>query len=156
MDSLPPPIVETGSPEPGSQAPDFVLNDLANKPLRLSDLRGRPVVLNFFASWCVPCRLELPHIREAHFRSKDEGYVVLGVAVQDSREAIQSMAKTEGLTFPVVIDGDSTVAAAYQVAGPPYTFFINGRGTIVSVVAGAMEKQTLERELKKLLGRKSS
>ena len=149
-------IVVPGSPEPGGRAPDFVLKDLANQPLRLSNLRGTPVVLNFFASWCGPCLLELPHIREAHLRSRERGYIVLGVAVQDSREAVRSLARDQDLTFPMVIDGDNTVAAAYNVAGPPYTFFVDKDGIIVSVVAGAMERQTLERELQKLLNQKSS
>ena len=80
----------------------------------------------------------------------------MGVAVQDSREAVRSLARDQDLTFPMVIDGDNTVAAAYNVAGPPYTFFVDKDGIIVSVVAGAMERQTLERELQKLLNQKSS
>jgi cytochrome c biogenesis protein CcmG/thiol:disulfide interchange protein DsbE len=144
-------IIQAGSPEPGGQAPDFALRDLDKNIVHLSDFRGKPVVLNFFASWCVPCLAEMPLIQDAHLKSGEEGYVVLGVAVQDSRAALRSLSESMGLTFLMVLDGDSSVGIAYQVLGPPATFFIDEDGEIVSVVVGTIEEETLEQELAKLL-----
>ena len=145
-------IIQAGSPEPGGQAPDFALRDLDKNIVHLSDFRGKPVILNFFASWCVPCLVEMPYIQEAHLQSEERGYVVLGVAVQDSRSALRSLSESMGLSFPMVLDGDNSVGIAYHVLGPPATFFISEDGKIVSVVAGTIEPETLEQELGKLLG----
>ena len=119
-------IIQPGSPEPGGLAPDFVLWDLERNSVRLSDLSGQPVVLNYFASWCVPCLAELPLIQEAHLQAEEKGWVVLGIAVQDSRQAVRSLSKSMGLTYPMLFDGDSSVGLAYEVIGPPATFFIDG------------------------------
>lgn len=144
-------ITESGAPVPGSQAPDFLLRDLEQNPVRLSGFRGKPVVLNFFASWCSPCLQELPIIQDAYSRAADEGFVVLGVGYQDSRWAIEELAEDAGLTFPIVIDGDNSVGQAYRVIGPPYTFFIDAAGVIIEVVSGAMEKETLQQNIDMLL-----
>ena len=146
-------MITLGEPVPGGQAPDFVLRDLQMNLIRLSDFRGAPVILNFFASWCGPCLTELPLIQEAHLKAEDQGYAVLGIVFQDSRGAVKLLAESENLTFPMVIDGDDSVGRAYRVIGPPYTFFINSNGTVVSVIAGAMEKETLEHNLTQLLAK---
>ncbi len=143
-------IVQPGSPEPGGQAPDFALRDLDKEIVRLSDFRGKPIVLNFFASWCVPCLAELPLIQDAHLKAEEAGYVVLGVAVQDSRRALRSLSESMGLTFPMVLDGDNSVGIAYQVVGPPATFFIDENGKVLSVVAGTIEEEALQQELAEL------
>ncbi len=144
-------ITEPGEAIPGGQAPDFLLRDLEQNPVRLSGFRGKPVVLNFFASWCSPCLQELPIIQDAYSKAADEGFVVLGVGYQDSRWAIEELAEDAGLTFPIVIDGDNSVGQAYRVIGPPYTFFINAAGVIMEVVSGAMEEETLRENLDMLL-----
>ncbi|MCZ6485294.1 MAG: TlpA disulfide reductase family protein [Acidobacteria bacterium] len=145
-------IIQSGVPEPGGQAPDFALLDMDKQLVRLSDFRGTPVVLNFFASWCGPCLLEMPFIQEAHLQAQEAGYVVLGVVVQDSREAVRSLADSMGLTFPMVLDGDNTVGMAFHVVGPPATFFLDENGKVISVVAGPIDEETLERELAKITG----
>lgn len=145
-------IVGPGSPEPGELAPDFALMDLGRDVVRLSDFRGQPVLLNFFASWCVPCMAEMPLIQEAHLQAEARGYVVLSIAVQDSREAVGSLSESMGLTFPMVFDGDTSVSLAYEVPGPPATFFIDEAGTIVSAISGVMDADEIERELAKLVG----
>ena len=144
-------IVTPGATLPGTKAPDFRLKDLQGKPLQLSDFRGTPVVLNFFASWCGPCLTELPLLQEAHLQAETQGFVVLGVGFQDSRGAIEILAEEMNLTFPIVIDGDNSVGRAYRVIGPPYTFFIDAKGTVIDVIAGAMEQDVLERHLNQLV-----
>jgi peroxiredoxin len=144
-------ITEPGIAEAGSPAPDFLLIDLEQNPVRLSDFRGKPLILNFFASWCSPCLKELPLIQDAYLRAADQGFIVLGVGYQDSRWAIEELAEDAGLTFPIVIDGDNSVGQAYRVIGPPYTFFIDADGIVVDVVSGAMDPDILQRNLDKLL-----
>ncbi len=144
-------IVAPGAVEPGARAPDFRLKDLQGKLLQLSDFRGTPVVLNFFASWCGPCLTELPLLQEAHVKAETQGFVVLGVGFQDSRGAIEILAEETNLTFPIVIDGDNSVGRAYRVIGPPYTFFIDAQGAVIDVIAGAMEQGVLERHLIQLV-----
>ncbi len=145
-------IIASGSPEPGGQAPDFALRNVEKEVVKLSDFRGQPVILNFFASWCLPCMAEMPLIQEAHLQAETKGYAVLGIAVQDSRQAIRSLSESMGLTFPVVFDGDNSVGLAYEVIGPPATFFIDSTGKIVSSVVGVMDREELEDEVKKLAG----
>ncbi len=144
-------IIQPGSPEPGGQAPDFALRDMDKQIVRLSDFRGTPIVLNFFASWCVPCLAEMPLIQDAHLKAEEAGYMVLGVAVQDSRGALRSLSESMGLTFPMVLDGDNAVGMASHVVGPPSPFFIDENGKIISVVAVQIEEETLQQELSKLL-----
>ena len=149
--STEPGMLESGLATAGGKAPDFLLKDLAQQPVRLSDFRGTPVVLNFFASWCEPCLTELPMLQAAHLEAADRGYVVFGVATQDRRSAIEILAEDANLTFTIVIDGDNSVGRAYRVIGPPYTFFIAADGTVVDVIPGAMEQDILEHYLNKLL-----
>ena len=145
-------IVAPGVAEPGGLAPDFVLWDMDKEPVQLSDLRGTPVVLNFFASWCGPCKIELPYLQAAHLEAEDKGYVVLGVVYKDSRGAVRELAEVENLTFPMVIDGDDSVGLAYHVLGPPYTFFIDREGIISEVISGPLEKETLDANLAQIIG----
>lgn len=144
-------IVAPGVAEPGGLAPDFVLWDMEKEPVQLSDFRGTPVVLNFFASWCGPCLIELPFLQAAHLEAEDKGYVVLGVVFKDSRGAVRELAAAENLTFAMVIDGDDSVGLAYHVLGPPYTFFIDRDGIIIEVISGPLEKETLDASLARLL-----
>lgn len=149
-------VISPGVAEAGGPAPDFLLLDLDQEPVGLSQFRGTPVLLNFFASWCSPCLKELPMIQEAHVSSNDRGFVVLGVGYQDSRWAIEELAEDFGLSFPIVIDGDNSVGQTYRVIGPPYTFFIDADGIIVAVVAGAMDADILRRNLDKLLSQREA
>ena len=143
-------MLESRAAVAGDRAPDFLLKDLGLTPVRLSDFRGTPVVLNFFASWCGPCLTELPQLQAAHLNA-NLGYVVFGVATQDSRGAIEVLADDMKLTFPIVIDGDNSVTRAYRVIGPPYTFFIDANGTVIDVIPGALKQEKLDQLLDKLL-----
>lgn len=144
-------MLQAGVAVAGARAPDFRLKDLNLEPARLSDFRGKPVVVNFFASWCGPCLVELPLLQAAHLNATDRGYAIFGVATQDSRGAIEVLADDMKLTFPIVIDGDNSVTRAYQVIGPPYTFFIDANGTVIDVIPGAMKQDRLDQLLDKLL-----
>lgn len=144
-------LLENRLAEVSKNAPDFRLYNLKMQPVRLSDLHGTPIVMNFFASWCAPCKIELPFLKAAHELAEDRGFMILGISNNDRREAMEAFAKSENLTYPIVIDGDNTVGVAYQVLGPPYTYFIDGDGQIAAVVRGELDEATLEDNLNLLL-----
>ncbi|MEX2373436.1 MAG: TlpA disulfide reductase family protein [Dehalococcoidia bacterium] len=113
----------------GGRAPDFVLEAPGTGELvRLSDFQGRPVVLNFWATWCVPCRTEMPDLQAAYGAGDD--VLVLGVNAQESDPAVQRFIEEFGLTFPVALDRQGRVRQHYAVIGLPATFFIDATGVI--------------------------
>ncbi len=146
-DTPPDPLVE--SPAPGFLAPDFTLVTLDGEELTLSELRGRPVVLNFWASWCGPCRIETPHFQSFSENFADE-LVVLGVNQQESAEAITAFAEEFSVTYPLLFD-DGEVYQMYAVFGLPTTYFISADGVIVDVIPGAATEAVLVEKVERLL-----
>ena len=126
------------SPRAGFAAPDFTLETLDGSILTLSDLRGHPVLLNLWASWCLPCRVEMPAIERVYQRHRDAGLVVVGLNVtsQDSEAAARAFAEEFGLTFPIVLDRDGAASARYELMGLPSTYFIDRAGIIRAVIIG--------------------
>lgn len=116
--------------EVGRPAPDFSLADLDGNPVRLADLRGRPVVVNFWASWCGPCVEEFPLLRRALEEHAASGLAVIGVVYRDGSEAAREfMARLEA-PWPAVMDPGEEVASRYAIYGPPETFFIDADGVV--------------------------
>ena len=128
----------------GSVAPDFSLADLDGNPIRLSDLRGRPVVLNFWASWCGPCVEEFPLLQAAAERHAADGLVVIGVVFQDRSSAAREFMARNGATWQAAMDPDERVASAYGILGPPETFFIDPDGVIEARQIGQFSASSLE------------
>ena len=116
-------------------APNFTLKSLSGKNLKLSEMTGNVVLINFWASWCGPCREEMPLINELSTKAGGS-YHVLGIAVEDTRAAVIEYAKEAKLAFPIALDLNSTVKRAYRIFGPPATLFIDGQGIIRDVVLG--------------------
>ncbi|MDR7563646.1 MAG: TlpA disulfide reductase family protein [Armatimonadota bacterium] len=116
-------------------APDFLLETLDGRELALSELRGKPVVLNFWASWCVPCRLEMPILEDAAKRYRGRVHF-LGVNVLDRPPLAKAFVRKLGVTFPSVLDEDGVVLAKYRVVGLPTTVFITRSGRLFEVHAG--------------------
>ena len=114
----------------------FHLKTLEGQPVALDTFRGKPLVINFFASWCDPCREEMPLINELAARGVRDGYRVLGIAVEDGRAAVTQYAREARLTFPIALDSSSAAKRAYGIFGPPATFFIDAQGTIRDAVIG--------------------
>lgn len=112
-------------------APDFVLRSTSGRLLRLSSLRGRPVVVNFFASWCTSCREQEGNLVKAYHRWHGR-VTFLGVIYEDSVSAAAAFTRSQGGTWPDLIDGGTQTAINYGVTGVPETFFINRRGLIVA------------------------
>ncbi len=144
-------VIDSWSPETGRPAPDFALLDARDGKTvrRLSDYRGKTVVLNWYASWCGPCRAELPDF-EAAYRELDGEVVVLAVNLQESREKAVDMLRTTGATFPAVLDTDGAIANHYGVRGMPTTFFIDRLGILRNSGQGRVTEDALNGELAKL------
>jgi peroxiredoxin len=122
-------VLRAGGPQIGDLAPDFTATTLDGKTVKLSDYAGRPVVLNFWASWCNPCREEFPLFVRARARHHDD-YVMLGVDNRDIASDAKSFAAGKKADWPIVFDGSSTIYRAYGVTALPQTFFIRPDGTV--------------------------
>jgi cytochrome c biogenesis protein CcmG/thiol:disulfide interchange protein DsbE len=114
-------------------APAFTLSrlDQADVKVSLSDFRGKPVVVNFWASWCIPCKDEAPALQKTYDTYRAQGLVVLGVDAQDFRADAKRFAKRFGLTYPVVYDGSGSTLGKWGVTGFPETFFVDRAGRLV-------------------------
>ena len=132
-------------PRQGFQAPDFGLSNTQGEIVRLSSLRGHPVVINLWASLCTPCRAEMPAIQKVYEQYQEKGLVVLGVNAtnQDNPQNAIQFAEEMGLTFPVLFDKDGNVSQRYLLNALPTTFFIDGSGTIQEVVVGGPMAEAL-------------
>ena len=156
--ALPDALNTTGrspSSDVGREAPDFLLQTADGGELRLSDLRGSPVLVNFWASWCVPCRKEMPEIVRAYDAHKAGGLVVVAIDLQENDEQVREFAAEYGMEFPVVIDRTGQVAQAWRIGGPiegiPSSYFIDRDGVVRARYLGPMDAETIARELEKIL-----
>ncbi len=122
-------------------APDFALDRLDREgSLALDDLRGKALVVNFWASWCIPCRDEAPVLQQTYERYRGQGLVVLGVDVNDFRQDARRFMRRFGLTYPVVYDGKGSTVGKWGVRGFPETFFVDRSGKLVGErISGAVD-----------------
>ncbi len=126
---------ETVAPRENYRAPDFEATDVEGRPVSLSALRGRAVFVNFWATWCVPCRRELPAIGRLAARAP-KGVAVLTIATDSKEPDVREMMRAHGIRFPVVMDEKGTLGAKYEVAGIPTTLLLDPRGIVVKRVVG--------------------
>ncbi len=138
----------SGRARVGALAPDFVLTALDGSTVRLSDLRGRPVVVNFWATWCPPCRAEMPEFDVFHRDRPD--VPLLAVDVQEDASAVQGFQRELGLALPLLLDGDGGVWSAYQTRGLPSTYLIDRDGVVRDINVGPLNRDLLERKLARL------
>ena len=142
------------SPREGFAAPDFTLETLDGDSFTLSDLRGKAVVVNLWASWCPPCRAEMPALQAAYEADQDRGLEIVAVDMtyQDSAEDAQRFAEDFGLTFTIPLDRDGTVARQYLMRALPSTFFVGPDGVIRKVVIGGpMSEATIRSTVSEML-----
>lgn len=156
----PPPEISSATgglipaPREGFLAPDFSLADAQGRMVRLSDLRGKPVLVNMWASWCPPCKAEMPAVQKVYDRYAAQGFSVLAVntTYQDEKDAALAFAASNSLSFPILFDLDGSVARKYQVHAMPTSFFIDKTGVIQRVVIGGpMSDGLLQSEVARLI-----
>ena len=138
---------------PQSPAPDFTLRALAGPNLKLAEQRGRVVLVNFWATWCGPCREELPQLAKLHDKYRASGLVLLGVNVDDDPRKAAELAAKLGLRFPVLLDTDKQVSRRYDMSAMPATFLIDRDGLVRHVHRGyrAGFEDRYEQQIRELL-----
>jgi cytochrome c biogenesis protein CcmG/thiol:disulfide interchange protein DsbE len=133
--------------EIGKPAPDFTLQDLDGNTVRLSDFRGKVVFLNFWATWCPPCRAEMPAIETLHRKYRDGDVVVLGIDLRESASTVRAFVEEGGYTWTFLLDTTGRVGSMYQVRGIPASYFVDRKGIIRAVAIGGMTGATMEAKL---------
>ena len=145
---------ESPSSDVGRVAPDFLLETPGGGELRLSDLRGQPVLVNFWASWCGPCRQEMPDIVRAYDQRAGD-LVVVGVDLQENVAAVRGFAGEFGMEFPIVIDRTGQVAESWRIGGPiegiPSSYFVDADGVVRARHYGPMSAEDIEAGLAEIM-----
>lgn len=141
--------------EKGSIPPDFELSTLSGDVVKLSDLKGKKVILNFWASWCGPCKAEMPHMQKYYKKNKDKDNVEiiavnLTTAEKRGIKGVEEFVDAYGLTFPIPLDKEGTVGEDYRIIPIPTTFMIGTDGKISQKIVGPMDEKTLSDLVKKL------
>lgn len=131
----------------GRPAPAFVLADLDGTPLSLADYRGRPVIVNFWASWCAPCVEEFPELRAALAEHRADGLAVVGIVYNDRSEAAREFMERMGGGWPSVTDPGGEIARSYGIYGPPESFFVDRDGIVRGRQIGQLSAADLARQL---------
>lgn len=133
--------------EKGNLAPDFELTTLDGRKVKLSDYRGKKVILNFWATWCPPCRAEIPDMDKFYSSYKDKDIVILGVNLtkaEQDQTSVKSFIKEYRVTYPIPLDKESLVAEMYQVSAIPTSYIIDPQGTIIQKIVGPMDFETMK------------
>lgn len=138
---------------PATGAPDFTLPSLGGGNVRLQEQRGRVVMVNFWASWCGPCRVEMPHLSRLYEKYKASGFVVLAVNIDEDPLKAAAVAKQLGLRFPVLLDGDKKVSRQYELATMPSTVLVDRDGRVRHVHRGYRDgyENTYDLQIRELL-----
>jgi len=129
------------APRVGELAPDFQLPNLEGQSISLSDFRGEPVLVNFWASWCGPCRYEMPFIQEVYEEWSASGLVMLAINQGESLSTVDDFMQSGNYSFPVLLDTQGQVADQYNILGIPATFFIDEDGVIQAIKIGAFSSK---------------
>jgi thiol-disulfide isomerase/thioredoxin len=139
-------IVESGSVSVSSPAPIFSLPDIQGTTAELDDYLGKVVILNFWATWCVPCKEEMPFLDQYGLDHPDS-IVILGIAVGDSEEEVRSFLEEMNVSYPILMDKTGVVGSVYHVVGYPTTYFVDAKGIIRGKYIGLMTPRILQQNL---------
>jgi peroxiredoxin len=140
----------TEAPIAGYLAPGFTLNSTLGQEITLADYRGQPVVLNFWATWCAPCRLEMPYFQGASAKYNGQA-AVLGIDSGEPPSIVSDFGNSLGITYPLLIDQDNSVNRTYGVGALPTTVFVDGRGVVREVFTGIVSQAVLEDRIERLI-----
>jgi peroxiredoxin len=132
-------------------APEFSLKDLNGKSVRLSDFKGKVVLVNFWASWCPPCKMEIPGFQRTYAAYKNRGFTIIGITMDD---VSLSFIKDMGMTYPVVMADDKVIRDYGNISGIPTSFLIGRDGRIIKKVMGMYFESSLKRDVENALKRK--
>ncbi|HEX8598639.1 MAG TPA: redoxin domain-containing protein [Chloroflexia bacterium] len=136
----------------GAVAPDFELTDVSTgEPVKLSSLRGRPVWLNFWATWCPPCKEELPRMQEVYSGYKAEGLAIVGIDMRENPADVREFVKSKGYHWTFVVDTDGVVTNRYFTAGIPTHVFVDAEGVIQAIHIGELDSGMMEEFLSKIV-----
>lgn len=141
------------APRQGFPAPDFTLQTLDGQTIQLRALRGQAVVLNFWTTWCPPCRLEMPTLEKVAEEYRGQGVVILGVnsTIQDAVVDVENFVQEFGITFPILLDPQGSATRSYEIRALPTTFFIGADGVIHHVsVGGPISEATLRARIEEI------
>lgn len=142
---------ETDSGENAAEtAPDFTMTDASGEKVKLSDFFGKPVILNFWASWCGPCKSEMPHFEDAYQKyGEDINFVIVNLTdgARETVEAASDFIEEQGYTFPLYFDTNTEGAVTYGTYSIPVTYFIGADGVPVAQANGALDAETLQKGL---------
>jgi cytochrome c biogenesis protein CcmG/thiol:disulfide interchange protein DsbE len=142
----------SSAPSVGSLAPDFQFYNSQEELVSLSDLRGEPVILNFWATWCGPCVYEMPYLQQVYEEWSDDGLVLLTINMGGTSSQVKEFLQDHDLSLPVLLDPNRNLAAQYNISHIPTTFFIDMDGTIQAVRVGAFpNKEAIEDDLDKIM-----
>lgn len=137
------------SVEEPQEAIDFTLKDLKGKTHTLSDYKGKLVFLNFWATWCPPCRAEMPSMQKMYEESDKDKFVMLAVNLREPANKVEDFAQKNGYTFPILLDSSGRIGSKYRVHSIPTTFIVDQGGKLVAKISGSREWSW--KDLKKLL-----
>jgi len=143
-------VMPAPAPVVGAPAPDFTLADLSGASVSLAGYKGQVVVLNFWATWCPPCKVEMPTLEQHYTDYMAQGLVVVGVEAGESKAEVQAFATNQRLTFPILPDEKATVTDMYRVSALPTTFVIDRQGLIVQQHLGMMTETQVDGYLAEL------
>ncbi len=136
----------------GQAAPNFELQNLDGQSVSLNDLKGKPVLINFWATWCGPCVSEMPYIQEIYDEWSGKGLILLAINIGDSSSEAEQFLQNHNLSLPVLLDTGKVVARRYNIRGIPTTFFIDKDGIIQEKIIGAFtSKAPIENRLDKIM-----
>ena len=137
----------------GDTAYDFTLSDLDGNTIALSDFSGQPLIVNFWATWCAPCRLEMPHLQNAYETYQDQGLAILAVNQQEQEGQVRSFFDELGFTFTPLLDSEGSVGAAYGAFGLPSTYFIDETRKVTAVHRGILSEGQIDDYLAQTLSK---
>lgn len=145
------PASEEAAPLADHLAPAFTLLDTNGATLNLRDLRGQVVLINVWASWCPPCRAEMPAIQAVYEQYREQGFVVLAINFREDPATVAAYLAEQGLTFPALLDQDGQVSALYQARSLPASFFVDRQGVIRTVYHGPLPRGVIAGTVEQLL-----
>lgn len=140
----------TEAPIPGYLAPQFILNSTVGEEIAMQDYLGRPVILNFWATWCPPCRAEVPHFQDASVKYKGRA-IILGIDQGEPQSVVTDFANSFALSYPLLLDQDNSVNRQYGVSALPTTVFVDAQGIVREVFTGIINGAVLQDRIENLL-----